>query len=226
MKREKRYMNVKFTELRLSDEEPGIFEGYATTFGNTYPIYYGVRERVARGAFEKTLNENPNFAIIADHRIAEHIGYAIGAHEDNKGLFLRGELVINDSAKAREKYALMQLASRLPHAQMGLSMGFITIKDKIIKKVGEPDTRILLEVSLPEVSPTAFPANPEAGVTQVRSIEDIVESIMYLPMDQRALAVDEIANRMKQAAPPGFEPNSNIHSILKALETANRQLTR
>ena len=222
MKREKRYMNTQF-EIRELDES-GTFTGYASTFGNKFPIWNGAFETVRKGAFAKTLQENGGqVPIFHNHDTYEQIGWGIDGKEDKKGLLTESRLDIVDNPRARSQWALMHMAAKLPKAMMGLSIGFIVIDEEVQKKKGEPDLRILKEIQLIEYSVTPFPANPKAGVTGVRNMRDLIGSLDELSSEERALLLAEL--REFEAAPLS-EPDRLIHSMLEALQKANRQLTR
>lgn len=222
MKREKRYINTKF-EVRELDES-GTFTGYASTFGNKFTIWQGLNETVRNGAFAKTLQENGGqVPILHNHDGYEQIGWGISASEDSKGLLVEARLDITDNPRARSQWALMHMAKELKQAKMGLSIGFYVSDEEIKKKKDEPDLRILKEIQLIEYSVTPFPANPKAGVTSVRNIRDLIGSLDELSSEERALL---LAKLREFEAVPHEEPDHMIHSILKTLQKANRQLTR
>jgi len=154
-----KYRDIKLQIKNVTAE--GQFEGYASTFGNE--DLGG--DIVAPGAFTKTITENKAVPILWGHNTREVIGVNKEFSEDSKGLFVKGQLVL-DVQRAREAHALMKEG-----AVKGLSIGY----DPIVvdySRMEKENIRILKEVKLWEYSVTPFPMNPEAMVTGVKSIEE------------------------------------------------------
>jgi len=155
---------MKYKDIKLQIKavtEQGQFEGYASTFGNE-DLGGDV---VAQGAFAKTIQENKSVPILWGHSSREVIGVNKEFSEDSKGLYVKGQLVL-DVQRAREAHALMKEG-----AVKGLSIGY----DPIVvdySRMEKENIRILKEVKLWEYSVTPFPMNPEATVTGVKTIED------------------------------------------------------
>lgn len=141
--------------------DSGVFEGYASTFG----------ERdlggdiVVAGAFTKSLKARgaKGIRMFADHDTTKRIGVWQDIVEDDKGLYVKGQLLIE---KAIGKEAYIDLKSG---AFDGMSIGFRTIKDKYD---GRRKARMLEEVDLLEVSLVSFPMNENARVTAVKTADD------------------------------------------------------
>ncbi len=94
------------------------------------------------------------------HDWEQPIGVYTEAHEDDHGLFVRGQLALN-TQKGREAHELLTMK-----ALEGLSIGFATIRDEIDRSTG---VRTLKELDLWEVSPVTFPMNERAAVTSVKA---------------------------------------------------------
>lgn len=166
--REIKYLAVPFELKALS--EKGEFEGYGSTFGNT--DLGG--DAVQKGAFTKTLADHAKADSVPGcywmHDPGEPIGEWKEVHEDARGLKMRGQLWLDqDIERARQAYAMLK--SRGPK---GLSIGYITRKasypsEDATPKKGAP-RRVLEEVDLLEVSVVAFPMNPKALTTGVKSL--------------------------------------------------------
>ncbi len=159
-----KYKDIKLQIKAVTDQ--GQFEGYASTFGNE--DLGG--DIVAQGAFSKTIAENKSVPILWGHSTREVIGVNKEFSEDSKGLFVKGQLIL-DVQRARETHALMKEG-----AVKGLSIGY----DAVVvdySRMEKENVRILKEVKLWEYSVTPFPMNPEASVTQVKTIEDF-ESLL------------------------------------------------
>jgi len=158
-------MKLKYFPLEIKDvTEKGEFTGYASTFGNT-DLGGDV---IAPGAFTKTISEKTDHPVLWGHNPREVIGVNQAYMEDSKGLKVKGQLIM-EVQRAREAYALMKAK-----AVRGLSIGFDTIVQEYNK---ETDVRTLKEVKLWEYSLTPFPMNPQAGVTSVKTTDDLEETL-------------------------------------------------
>lgn len=143
-------------ELRAApDGGEGIIEGYAAVW-NTVDSYESTFQK---GAFSKTLQERGHRVKILWNHEDEVIGKPIEIREDEKGLFVRAQLVMS-VPKAREVFELVKAG-----AIDTFSFGFRTIKDKWVNGI-----RTITEVMLMEVSPVIFEANGSAVITGVRNM--------------------------------------------------------
>jgi HK97 family phage prohead protease len=226
---------AKLKEIRAfqfrveSTSDEGIFEGYASVFNTLIPgerIRTGIQERVMPGSFKKTLNENHGQVPVYWEHGDMPIGLGKDGREDHIGFKFAAELDINNNARAREGFGLLKMAETRQYRKMGLSIGFIPIKDSFKKENGV-QTRYIHEVSLREVSICMFPAHPETWVTQVRSAQELTESVLALSEEEWALlkaarsgtsdtaaiqeALDEIL--------PKLNPSLNYDEIQTALGT-------
>lgn len=141
----------------------GQFQGYAAIFGN---VDFG-NDVVEKGAFRQTLetSRGGKIPILDHHDPSRQIGWNLEAWEDDRGLFVRGQLDLNVQSAA-ERHSLMRMAQNIG-GRTGLSIGFQTLNEE-----PHPDDfkiRKLKEVRLLEYSIVTFPMNPEAGVTRVKS---------------------------------------------------------
>ena len=153
-------------ELKMGEEdekEEGVFEGYGSVFDNTD---LG-NDVIRKGAFQKSLRRKgpKGIKLLYQHKSDMPIGVFEKISEDEKGLYVKGQLALQTQA-GREAYELMKMG-----ALSGLSIGFRTNEkgyhyDKRTKK------RIIEDVELMEVSLVTFPMNPKAQVDMVKS-EDI-----------------------------------------------------
>lgn len=149
-------------------EKDGFFSGYGSVFG--VKDSYG--EIVAPGAFKASIAaravKGRKLPILWQHRSAEPIGVYTLVKEDSHGLYLEGQLLINEIARAKEAHALMKAG-----AVTGQSIGYYVKADSWNEK---DKVRTLTEVDLQETSIVTFPANDEARVEVVKSIEHIIKS--------------------------------------------------
>ena len=146
----------KAFRLRVKQlDDTGMFEGYASVFGNTDS--YG--DVVDRGAFAKTIGDKAGrFPILWQHNPDEPIGVSTGMVEDMHGLAVTGQLNL-DTQRGREAYSLLRQG-----ALQGLSIGYQTVNSVMDGKL-----RRLTEVKLWEFSVVTFPANELANVTSVKA---------------------------------------------------------
>lgn len=145
-----------------ADEEGRSFTGYAATFGN---IDAG-RDRVARGAFTKTIAERGNrVKVLWQHSRNNPIGVPKEMQEDDAGLLVAAR--VSDTTLGRDVMVLMK-----DGVVDQLSIGYDVIKDHWDR---EESVRNLLELRLFEFSPVTFPMNELAMITDVKhmSIADL-----------------------------------------------------
>jgi len=141
--------------LELKTEgEPGTFEGYGAIFGN--------KDRdgdiVSRGAFRESLKAGMP-ALLWQHDQKQPIGRFDEVREDDKGLFVKGRLVMK--GRGLEAYELLKMG-----ALNGLSIGFVT---KEASRDPATRTRTITEADLMEISLVTFPANELARVSNVKA---------------------------------------------------------
>lgn len=150
-------------EIKEAEEDQGVIEGYASTFGN---VDLGL-DIVDRGAFKKTLRESGGkIPILADHMPTKQVGWNLKASEDNKGLLVKGELDIKNNQLARERFSLSKKALEIG-ADAGFSIGYMTIKAEPDHE--KPRIRRLKELKLFEYSLVTFPMNTQAMATSAKS---------------------------------------------------------
>lgn len=141
--------------------DDGTFEGYGSVFGGD-PDSYG--EVVAKGAFVESLAElrskNRIVPVLWQHRSSEPIGVYDFLQEDSHGLKVKGRLLKDDVAQAREAHALLKAG-----AVTGLSIGYWVRQASYDEKTG---IRTLIKLDLVEVSLVTFPAKDDARVEAVK----------------------------------------------------------
>lgn len=141
-------------ELKAIDDSQGIFEGYASIFGNVDSY----NDIVVAGAFIESVKKRTP-ALLWQHDTWKPIGKYMEVREDNRGLYVKGKLSLGVQ-QGREAYELLK-----DGAISGLSIGYIPIMVDVTPK----GTRLLKEVDLMEVSIVTFPANEDAQVMATRS---------------------------------------------------------
>lgn len=159
---QRRQKQVRLSTKEVSDE--GQFEGYGSMFGNEDS--YG--DIVAPGAFAESLQEHKAAgtmpALLWQHNPSEPIGVYVEMKEDEKGLYVKGQLELQ-TQRGQEAHALLRSG-----ALNGLSIGYMV---KRYERDEESNIYTLLEIDLWEVSLVTFPANGLARVEGVKMHEKI-----------------------------------------------------
>jgi HK97 family phage prohead protease len=154
----------------MNVDENGSIEGYASTWGG--PDSHG--DSIDRGAYSDTLAQAKRtgkmprmFLSHAEGPLATDalpIGRWDSAHEDDRGLFVKGRLAVGNS-RADDALALMRMS---PPILNGLSIGFIARKFTLLPK-GNAIRRRLHAIDLKEVSIVHEPSCDSARITSVKS---------------------------------------------------------
>ena len=149
-------------EVKATAEENNIFtfEGYASTFNN---VDHG-DDIVIRGAFFNSLAKNSQVPILWQHQMSEVIGVSVQLYEDDKGLFVKGNLPKDDTLVSGRIIPQMKVGSIKE-----MSIGFFT-KNYDRAKDG---IRLLKEIDLFEVSLVTKAMNSQALVTGFKSFETL-----------------------------------------------------
>lgn len=189
--------------LKATGEGDGVatFEGYAAYFGNVDRS----GDVLVKGAFADTLASFlEDGVLLAQHKRTDLIGRPLEAREDDKGLFLKGELCLA-VAKARECYELMK-AGILKKMSIGYDVtDYERLGEHNIETFAPGATpgdvaramewwgMALKRVTLYEVSPVSIPANPLADITAVKNVEG-------LRFDEHLLSTLAVVKGLKQRA--------------------------
>ena len=155
------------TEVRVkrADNQPPKLEGHAAVFNKLSEDLGGFREKVAPGAFSKTLKESDVRALMnhnPDFVLGRNRASTLSLSEDEQGLAISNQPP--DTQWARD---LMVSVERGDINQM--SFGFRTILDSWDIGPQGDAIRTLHEVELFDVSVVTYPAYPQTDV-QARSI--------------------------------------------------------
>jgi uncharacterized protein len=147
-------LTLRYNDLDAT-HDAGTFAGLASVYNNVDS--YG--DVVKPGAFTKTIaNNGGKVVILNQHDATQPIG--IGTLKDDpRGLYIDVELNM-DTQLARDVHSNLKAG-----IINGLSIGFQTVRDRVVKGVRE-----LLEVNLWEVSVVTFPANSRARVSAVKGL--------------------------------------------------------
>ena len=153
---DRKHLDIAFDIKALDDS--GAFEGYASVFDVTD----GFDDCVAPGAFAASLARSGGgrgVKMLWQHDAAEPIGAWDAIAEDQRGLYVRGRLLL-DVRRGAEAHALLKAG-----ALDGLSIGYTTVEAALDPATG---ARRLTEIDLWEISLVTFQACPGAQVTAVK----------------------------------------------------------
>jgi HK97 family phage prohead protease len=170
-KTERRTFTVRNIEARQADDGTMRMAGYAAVF-NEASLPLPFIEKIAPGAFTKTLQETPDVRLLANHEglpMARTKNGTMRLYEDETGLYFEAELA--NTQEARDLYTLVE---RGDVDQM--SFAFRVIRQNWSKDRTE---RTLTEVSLADgdVSIVTYPAYP---ATSVEAREAIKRAILQI----------------------------------------------
>lgn len=149
---------IQSCEIKMAGDT-GRFEGYASVWNSVDS--YG--DTVQEGAFAKTIaafKERGRMPkMLYSHSASAVIGKWLEMHEDDNGLWVRGELTpghrMADDVKASLRHGAID----------GMSIGFIDRDSEEIETGG----RLLKEIELHEISVVSMPAEERALITSVKS---------------------------------------------------------
>lgn len=133
-------------------DDTGTFSGLASVYGN---VDLG-GDVVERGAFSKTLSENPTVPVLWQHDSREVIGSGV-LRNTREGLAIDATLDMEDPV-AQKAYRKLKKGY-----MKGLSIGFDTMEDEVKNNI-----RHLKEIKLWEVSVVTFPMQLGAMVNSVK----------------------------------------------------------
>ncbi len=152
------------SELRVEDGDKPKLRGYAAVFNVLSEELFGFREKIAPGAFKKSIKGDVRAFVNHDssHIIGRTKSGTLRLKEDATGLLI--EIDPPNTSPGRD---IVESIRRGDITQM--SFGFRTRKEHWETENGE-NIRTLLDLDLLEVSPVVFPAYPDTSVA-VRSLE-------------------------------------------------------
>lgn len=158
------HKSIDFTacEFKFAGESGLDFEGYASVFGGIDT--YG--DRIIEGAYKRTLENRERAVALRWNHYGPVIGKYTEIFEDQKGLFVRGQLTKGHSVAT-------DAAALLKHGAIsGLSIGYI-VKDE---EMNGP-IRELKDIELIEISVVEEPADNMARVSGMKSAFDVCENL-------------------------------------------------
>lgn len=180
-------------EIKNFSEETGTFTGLASVFGNEDLV----GDVVERGAFKRTIEQNPEVPILWQHDAWEPIGKG-RISETYDGLLIEGKLALGVQ-RGREAHELLK-----EEALRGLSIGYDTLD-----YYQQDEVRHLTEIRLWEVSLVTFAANPKAQVLSVKRHQKTAVPYQDLALAprERQWDADAADQRVRDWAGAEEEPN-------------------
>lgn len=154
-------LDLSCADFKFSSEAGARkFSGYASVFGGVDS--YG--DTVLPGAYKNTLANRERPILMRWNHHGPVIGKWMDIREDEKGLYVEGELTPGHSV-AEDAYASLKHGS-----VTGLSIGYRLLQ----KKDTEAGRRDLIEIDLVEISAVESPADDGAQIGSIKS--DIKEA--------------------------------------------------
>lgn len=199
--------------VKFDDARPGFFSGYASVFG----LVDSYGDTIAPCAYSKTLQNRERPIQLRWNHYGGVIGKWLTLREDEKGLYVEGELTPGHSV-AQDAYALMKHG-----AVNGLSIGYRPIE----AEQKDDGTRLLKQIDLVEISIVETPADAAALIGDVKSAIDGAESLKEIEALLRDVGgfkrndVKALISRIKSMAPRDVEPETKI-KLAFAFEQSHR----
>jgi hypothetical protein len=160
-------MKLKHRQVPFQVKEvtaKGEFSGHASVFD----VVDWYRDVVKPGAFERTLGiwavKKALPPVLWQHDTANPIGPHLLMREEEKGLYVEGELLVDDVPQAKIAHALLKR-----NVIRGMSIGY-DLFDGGMEYDGKTNVWNLTAIDLWENSIVTFPANEEAAVEAVKSV--------------------------------------------------------
>ena len=151
-------LDIQNIEFKFDEEKAGSFSGYASVFGGVDA--YG--DTIIEGAYKKTIANRSRPVQLRWNHYGDVIGKWTRIEEDEKGLYVEGELTPGHS-KAQDVYALLKHG-----AISGLSIGYRPVKYEENDNGGYD----LKEIELVEISVVESPADNAAHVADIKNLDE------------------------------------------------------
>lgn len=222
-------MTVQFkdaTGFKETEEGSGVFEGYASVFGNVDS--YG--DKVIKGAFSKSLaksfpNDGAGIPCYWSHRMDDPefiLGKTLSAVEDDHGLKVRVSLDL-DNPKAAAAYRALKAGAvnQMSFAYEVLDSHFIPEKGAKFGGVNE-----LRELNIFEVSVVQIGANTATSIDMVKSAMKNDDSISISTpgaIEQLEEVVDVLRNIIDSAKTDSSDEELDTAGDSEEPETVNEQ---
>jgi HK97 family phage prohead protease len=214
---------MEFKALKFDDSHVNIenrtFMGYASTFGNVDEV----GDVIERGAFKKSIKErgpkgSNQIKVLWQHN--EPLGIPLEMYEDEKGLYVEGK--VSKTRLGDEALELMK-----DGVVDKMSIGFSIPKGKMLWD-DQTGTRKIKEVKLFEFSPVTFPANEQASITGMKSLEGKLALLQdgvelkeeeLLELRQLYAKLDALLKSEPRSTPATSEPQLDPEELLQSFKS-------
>jgi HK97 family phage prohead protease len=219
--REIRQYGISDIEVReAADGQPVTFAGYASVFNHDYEVYdsFGAfTERLAPGAFTRTLTEDPDVMLLVMHQglpLARTRSGTLRLSQDDVGLRVEAQLDPSDP----DVQAILPKIRRGDVSEM--SFGFRVPKNGQVWSEDYSD-RTITEVNLArgDVSIVSYGANPATVAALRAALAD--EDVRAQLLDQRILTVADLDETVD---PDPAEVPADEEPVVEAVEGEERGL--
>jgi HK97 family phage prohead protease len=184
MRRQTKDFTLKLTK---GLDETGSFVGLASTYGGSPDLYGDI---VAPGAFAQAINrQGDGYPLLWAHDGSTPIGRA-KISDSPKGLLTNG-LINLETQAGRDAHSNLKFKS-----VRGLSIGYDCAEGKYT--VDQAGVRTLQEVRLWEISLVALPANQNALVTDVKSLDDALRIMRDAAVSPDAITLAQLRSISKE----------------------------
>lgn len=210
-------ISLAAADIKLAEDE-WQFTGYASTYGGS-PDSYG--DIVKTGAFDQSLKDNPEPPLLWSHYQDRIVGVPVELKSDRHGLLGTWRIV-------RHQTGIEAYENLKAGAVKGLSIGFFTRGSKD----NEDGTRTLTDIDLVEVSLVAVPANANALVQSVRSLDPLNTDCKFAELfEQLAANFETVAAEAEALATRRAEEErelsaAQIDALTQAIDRAGAFATR
>lgn len=195
-------------------EDEYRFAGYASVFNGVDS--YG--DMIAPGAYRKTLKGRERPVQLRWNHYGPVIGKWITLKEDDRGLYVEGELTRGHSM-AEDAWALLKHG-----AVSGLSIGY-----RVMKWEQKDDHVLLKEIELIEISVVEEPADNAARVSEMKALIDAAGSwkeIEAILRDEGRFSRDAATKLVARCKALAHGERAESETSRAALETVQSLITR
>lgn len=205
-----KHLDINSAGLKFADNGRE-FSGYASVFGGVDA--YG--DSIVKGAYEETLKNRERPIRMRWNHFGPVVGKWIEMKEDDRGLYVRGELTPGHST-AENVYASMKHG-----AVDGMSIGY-RVRDSEQKD----GITYLKEIELVEISVVEEPADLGAMVGEVKHHRELIDEIESLKEAESFLreagglsrtAATSLVSRIKSMALGDRDPEPDLSEFVKRL---------
>lgn len=213
-------LSLKIEEVKETDksgQKIGRIVGYSAAFNN---IDHGM-DLIERGAFSRTIKNNPAWLVLKDHDPRIRLGYNEEAKEDSRGLLTVSALNLDVKA-AFEQFQLSKMAFDMG-GKDAQSIGYRAISAD--NDPDNPGVRRIKEVKMFEHSFVAFGMNDNAFSTAVKSWMsqkgdvglDEYTDLFFNHMESIGFGHEEVKQALQSGpAAPASDPDL-VHSFERAI---------